>query len=776
MGKIKTIVKRDGREAKFEREKIVVAIWKSLKAGGDAGKKISGKMLDKRSKEWCEARRLAKIVEQILIKSNGGKKWKVEEVQDVVEQVLLAAGYEEVARAYMLYRNRQNYLRLKGNARQIMERMYLKRNADGEVIETPEEAIVRVATCVANAELRIHAKPSLPAGRGRAGKNKELWKGRFVEQMRSLKFVPAGCYFRGAGNEKNGSLANCFVLSVGDSIGEIFETVKQAALIHQMGGGTGFNFSHLRPKGDLVGSGGLASGPINFMKAFDAETEIVMQGGTHRGANMGILNVDHPDIFEFMRAKSVDGEVRNFNISVGITDKFMRAVKKNGKWALRNPRDKKIVKKILAKELWKELVSLAHATGDPGVIFLDEINRNNPILKELGPIEATNVCGEVPLHPFDVCNLGSINLAKFVKKPFWEKNVKPTQKRGKLQAKSEKQQRKRQNYEDNIDWEGLKETVKIAVRFLDNGVDVSTYPIAQIEEMAKKMRRIGLGVMGWADMLVQLGVRYDSKEGVELAEKVMGMIQKKAWEASKELAEEKGVFPLWKRSDWAKKQKMRNVAVTTIAPTGKISMIADCSSGIEPYYALEYNYRAISNKGLSYKNKYYEKAKKNFKVQISNYFKSKSKIKDQRSKFLREVFKTTHEIKPDWHIKMQAAFQKYTDNAVSKTINFRKEAIVKEIEKAYMLAWELGCKGVTVYRDGSKSGQIIDSKRDERQEKELLQSQIQVTPLSKRAYQLERRELVQEAMKDNCPECGGEIEMAEGCNLCRNCGWSKCSV
>jgi len=733
MGKIKTIIKRDGREAKFEREKITVAIWKSLKAKGRVGKKILEEKLDKRSKEWLKAMRLSKIVEQILIKSSGGKKWKVEEVQDVVEQVLLAAGYEEVAKAYMLYRDRQNYLRLKGNARQIMERMYLKRNVDGEVIETPEEAIARVATCAANAELRI--------------KNKELWKGKFVEQMRSLKFVPAGCYFRGAGNEKNGSLANCFVLPVKDSIEDIFETVKQAALIHQMGGGTGFNFSYLRPKGDLVGSGGLASGPINFMKAFDAETEIVMQGGTHRGANMGILNVDHPDIFEFMRAKSVDGEVRNFNISVGITDKFMRAVKKNGKWALRNPRDKKVVKKILAKELWKELVSLAHATGDPGMIFLDEINRNNLILKELGPIEATNVCGEQPLHPFDVCNLGSVNLAKFVKKPFWSQATQPE-----AGAVGSKQQAI-----NNIDWEGLEETVKIAVRFLDNGVDVSTYPIPQVEEMAKKMRRIGLGVMGWADMLVQLGVRYDSKEGVELAEKVMGVIQKKAWEESKKLAEEKGVFPLWKKSDWVKKHKMRNIAVTTIAPTGKISMIADCSSGIEPYYALEYNYRAISDKGLSYKNKYYKNAKR----------------KTQNAKLVREVFKTTHEIKPEWHIKMQVAFQKYTDNAVSKTINFRKDATVKEIERAYMMAWELGCKGVTVYRDGSKSGQIIDSKKDERRKK-LLQSQIQVTPLSKRAYRLERRELVEEATKDNCPECGGKIEMAEGCNLCRNCGWSKC--
>jgi ribonucleoside-diphosphate reductase alpha chain len=740
MGKIKTIIKRDGREAKFEREKIAVAIWKSLKAKGKVGKKILEEKLDKRSKEWRKAMRLAKIVEQILIKSNptkanafrragGDKKWKVEEVQDVVEQVLLAAGYEEIAKAYMLYRDRQNYLRLKGNARQIMERMYLKRNADGEVIETPEEAIARVATCVADTE---------------------LWKRKFIAQMRSLKFVPAGCYFRGAGNEKNGSLANCFVLSVGDSIEDIFETVKQAALIHQMGGGTGFNFSYLRPKGDLVGSGGLASGPINFMKAFDAETEIVMQGGTHRGANMGILNVDHPDIFEFMRAKSVDGEVRNFNISVGITDKFMRAVKKNGKWALRNPRDKKVVKKILAKELWKELVSLAHATGDPGMIFLDEINRNNLILKELGPIEATNVCGEQPLHPFDVCNLGSINLAKFVKKPFWSS-----------------ENSKNSDVLRNIKWKELEETVKIAVRFLDNGVDVSTYPIPQIEEMAKKMRRIGLGVMGWADMLVQLGVKYDSKEGVELAEKVMGVIQKKAREASKKLAEEKGVFPLWKKSDWVKKHKMRNIAVTTIAPTGKISMIADCSSGIEPYYALEYNYRAISDRGLSYKNKYYESAK----LKTQNLPAGR-----QASKLIREVFKTTHEIKPEWHIKMQAAFQKYTDNAVSKTINFRREATVKEIERAYMMAWELGCKGVTVYRDGSKTGQIIDSKKDERRNKKLLQSQIQVTPLSKRAYKLERRELVEEATKDSCPECGGKLEMAEGCNLCRNCGWSKCLI
>ena len=750
--RIKTIIKRDGREAKFEREKIAVAIWKSLKAKGRVGKKILEEKLDKRSKEWLKAMRLAKIVEQILIKSNGGKKWKVEEVQDVVEQVLLAAGYEGIAKAYILYRNRQNYLRLGENAKQVMMSRYLWKNKEGEVVETPEEAVSRVATVVATVEA-----PN------------SNWKDKFKEQMRSLKFLPGGCYFRGAGNKRNGSLANCFVLPVEDSIEDIFETVKQAALIHQMGGGTGFNFSHLRPKGDLVGSGGLASGPINFMKAFDAETEIVMQGGAHRGANMGILNVDHPDIFEFMRAKSVDGEVRNFNISVGITDKFMRAVKKEREWALRNPRDKKIVKKVLAKELWEELVSLAHATGDPGVIFLDVINRNNPVLKELGPIEATNVCGEVPLHSFDVCNLGSINLAKFVKKPFWAKSEK-------RKTKNEKQQFKIQNYENNIDWEGLKETVKIAVRFLDNGVDVSTYPISQIEEMAKKMRRIGLGVMGWADMLVQLGVRYDSGQGVELAEKVMGMIQKKAWEASKELAEEKGVFPLWEKSDWVKKQKMRNVAVTTIAPTGTISMVADCSSGIEPYFALEYKKKVVSRGGLSYQNKYYESVKsaqKRGKLQAKN--EKQQRKRQNLLKLIGEVFKTAHEIKPDWHIKMQAAFQKYTDNAVSKTINFREKATIREVDKAYMMAWKLGCKGVTVYRDGSRSGQVLEDQAKDKDDK-LMQSQMEVTPLSKRAYQLERRELVQETMNDSCPECGGEIEMVEGCNLCRNCGWSKCLV
>ncbi|MBI5356612.1 adenosylcobalamin-dependent ribonucleoside-diphosphate reductase [Candidatus Collierbacteria bacterium] len=823
---ISTIFKRDGRKIQYSRQNIATAVWKSLFAVQKSGRKmeegirsassgrvgqkvgqmaaeliITEKSLDKKSKLWNESKRLSEIVEQILIKSNGTHIWKVEEIQDVVEQVLLAAGHRDAAGAYILYRNKKQETRQKlaylgGQARNTAENLgmsenavaamakrYLWKDKEGKVIETPKQAMARVADCVSNSE---NQKSKI--------KNQKYWKDKYLEIMTSFEFVPGGCYFRGAGNKQNGSLANCFVLPVEDSIEKIFDAVKWAAQIHQMGGGTGFNFSHLRPRGDLVRSGGLSSGPINFMKAFDAETQIVMQGGVHRGANMGILNVDHPDIFEFIRAKSVDGEISNFNISVGAFDRFMKAVKEGKDWELVNPRDKIPVQKIQARSLWNEMVSLAYSTGDPGMVFLDAVNRFNPVLKSLGPIESTNVCGEQPLHPFDVCNLGSINLAKFVIKPWWKQNSKFKTQNSKLQFKV-------QNFQTNINWQRLEKVVRTSVRFLDDGIDASTYPIPQISDMAHRLRRIGLGVMGWADMLVKLGVRYDSDEGIKLAELIMKFIQEISWDESQRLAKEKGEFPLWKDSYF--KTKVRNVAMTTIAPTGTISMIADCSSGIEPYFALEYTKNVVEKGGLKYTNKYYEEAKKALSVLGSRFpvIGSRSagyqsvgrkptnrkpvnlKLKTENGKLITEIFRTAHQISPDWHVKMQAAFQKYTDNAVSKTINFPKEAAVSDIEKAYMLAWELGCKGITVYRDGSREGQILEVKEEGRGKKEegktdnnLAQSQMKITPLSQRAYQVERRKITEDLADGHCPECGSLMEESEGCSLCRNCGFSKCSL
>ncbi len=789
--KLNTILKRDGRKVSYKRENVAMAIWKSLfatqKTGGSsiqaaAEYRVDEKKLNRKSKEWKESERLSTIVEQILIKSNGSHRWSVEEIQDVVEQVLLAAGQEDAARAYILYRNRHaaerfpaslgllrpssvdDRLDMSDNAYAAMARRYLWKDKDGNIIETPKKAMERVANAVAAAETRNKSTGL----KTQHLKTEKYWRDRYLEIMTNFEFVPAGCYFRGAGNKQNGSLANCLVLPVEDSIEQIFDAVKWSALIHQMGGGTGFNFSHLRPRGDVVGSGGLASGPINFMKAFDAETQIIMQGGEHRGANMGILNVGHPDIFEFIRSKSVDGEVSNFNVSVGAFDRFLKAVKTNNSWDLLNPRDHRAVQTLSARALWDNIINTAWATGDPGMIYLDAVNRVNPMMATLGPIESTNVCGEQPLHPFDVCNPGSINLSKFVIRPWWEDSSTPHS--------------KVRNYQANINWKRLEEIVRVAVRFLDDGVDASTYPIPQITEMAHRLRRIGLGIMGWADMLAKIGIKYDSDNGIKLAESIMKFVQSIGWDESEKIASEKGAFPLWKESyfnssknPFRKIRKVRNVAVTTIAPTGTISMIADCSSGIEPYFALEYTKNVVEKEGLKYTNPYYEAAQQKFKTQSS-----KLKNADQKLK-LDEVFRTSHDISPDWHVRMQGAFQKYTDNAVSKTINFPKTASVKDVERAYMLAWELGCKGITVYRDGSREGQILREERkvktQERREKpKLMQSQIQITPLSQRAYQVERQELVEESVDGHCPECGAVMEQVEGCATCRNCGYSRCSI
>ena len=768
------IIKRDGRVVVFDRRKIVGAIVKSVAETGEFEKK--------------EAERLAGIVVTILHKANGKHIPTVEQAQDVVEQVLMAGGYYETAKAYILYRERRRLVReqekalgvedglnMSVNALKAMASRYLAKDEKGEVIESPRQAIDRVARAVAKVEKR----------------DKKKWEKKFAEMIASFKFVPAGCYFRGAGR-KNGLLANCFVLPVEDDMEEIFEAVKWTALIHQAGGGTGYNFSKLRPKGDVVGGGGFASGPISFMRAFDAATAIVMLGGRHRGANMGILNVDHADIFDFITCKTQEGEISNFNISLGASDAFMQAVEKDRLWQLKNPRTGEVVQTVKARTIFDQAVALAWRTGDPGMIYLDEINRNNPVREALGPIEATNVCGEQPLHPFDVCNLGSINLAKFVREGDPSAAVR--------HAASRRAQDDKDNVmsilslstiKKRIDWEGLEETTKLAVRFLDDGIDASEYPILQIKEMAQKVRRIGLGVMGWADMLLKLGVKYDSDEAVRLAKKVMGTVQRAGWEASADLAKEKGEFPLWKESDHAKKHlvfnkkvKVRNVAVTTIAPTGTISMMADCSSGIEPVFALSFVKNVVDEGGLTYTNPLFEKAleevwgrSKPERIPIILHAVSRQGSLahvEGVPGWMKQTFRTAHDISPEWHIKMQAAFQQYTDNAVSKTVNFPVSATIDDIRRAYFLAWKKGCKGVTVYRDKSKETQVLASGADGEEggkRKQIMQSQLRVKTLAQRRE--ENKTNPHEA--NVCPECGGETTFSEGCVMCHNCGWSACS-
>ncbi|KKU59134.1 MAG: Ribonucleoside-diphosphate reductase [Microgenomates group bacterium GW2011_GWE1_47_12] len=733
--RINKIVKRDGRMVPFEVGKLTGAIGK---AGGQTG-------------EFAieEAKRLSEITVALVEKSlKKNEIPEVERIQDIVEQVLMAAGHYKTAKAYILYRQARSEERrveriigvkddldLSPNQLKVLQSRYLLKDEEGRVIETPSQLFRRVAKTLAKGE----------------GKKVE---DNFYEVMSRLEFLPAGRTLNNAGTPQS-QLANCFVLPVLDSIEGIFESVKQMALVHQTGGGTGFNFSKLRPKGDAVtkSSGGFATGPVSFMKVFDIATRQVMQGGKKRGANMGILNVDHPDILEFITCKSETGEIENFNISVGITDKFMKAVERDDNWELINPRTGKIVQTLRARSLMSQLVAHAWRNGDPGLVFLDPINRNNPLLKKYGRIEATNPCGEQPLHPFDACNLGSINLAKM---------VIPTQ--------------------SKIDWERLEWVVRTGVQMLDKVIDVCKYPLPQITETVRANRRIGLGVMGWADMLYQLRTAYDSTKGIKLAEKVAKFIQVTSWSESEKLAKRKGEFPRWKESGL--KMKTRNVAITTIAPTGSISMLADTSSGIEPVFALAYTKNVVTEAGLRYINKYFEK-----ELAESGWADGDAEHK-VRDRIIREVanwgslakvsgvpeevkgvYRTAHDIAPVWHVKMQAAWQKYTDNAVSKTINFPQSATIEEVESAYMMAWKMGCKGMTIYRDGSRETQIlsIGSDRPAFAEatvgKQIIQSKIRTETLKERSQKL----------KLSCPECGGRLAVEEGCSKCYGCGYSVCN-
>ncbi len=672
--KIKKIRKRDGRTVDFNPNKISEAIWKAAKAVGGKDRELANRL----------ALQVVKRVEKQLepeVMPN------VEQVQDMVERVLIENGHARTAKAYILYRQKRaeirrlkallgvvDELKLPLNAILVLERRYLRKDAKGRVTESTAEMFRRVAKTIAEVEKRYEKSDSEVV----------RYEDEFYQMLTRLEFIPNSPTLMNAGTMFE-QLSACFVLPIEDSIEGIFNTLKTAAIIHKTGGGTGFSFSRLRPRGDVVRTtGGIASGAISFAKIYDAATEVMKQGGRRRGANMGILRVDHPEIMDFIVAKEKEGVLRNFNISVAVTDEFMEAVEKDSDFELINPRNDEVAKTLKARAIWNLMIMMAWKNGEPGVIFLDTINRHNPT-PHLGQIESTNPCGEQPLLPYESCNLGSIDVSKFV------------------------------TADSRVNWERLRQTVRLAVRFLDNVVDANVYTLPEIERATKGNRKIGLGLMGFADMLIKLGIKYDTEEGLQTGEDLMKFIDAEAKKMSVELGEEKGNFPNFKESVWAKRFKtMRNVTVTTIAPTGTISIIAGCSQGIEPLFAIAYIREVSQSLGRSLVevNPLFERMalKEGFYSEgLMKKMARRTSIQDVEEipEKIRRLFVTSHDIEAGWHVRMQAAFQRHVDNAVSKTINFPNWATPDDIDRAYMLAYKLGCKGITVYRHGSREIQVL---------------------------------------------------------------------
>ncbi len=688
--------KRDGRVVDFNSEKIATAIFKAAQSVGGHDEELARQLADK----------VAQELEAINLEIPD-----VEKIQDIVEKVLIQQSHVKTAKAYILYREERKKLReaklmmgivddckLSLNALTVLEGRYLRKDGDGKVIETPMQLFERVAGNVALAD-------------GLYGQESEQAKQEFLAMMLSRDFMPNSPTLMNAGTGIQ-QLSACFVLPVEDSMEGIFDSVKHAALIHQSGGGTGFSFSRLRPKGARVGStGGVASGPISFMRVFDAATNVIKQGGKRRGANMGVLRVDHPDILDFITCKERNDQITNFNISVGITEKFMQAVLNGGNYELIDPHLKKAVGELNAKRVFDLLCTMAWKNGEPGLIFLDRMNcsRSNPT-PLLGEIESTNPCGEAPLLPYESCNLGSINLATHI------------------------------TADGKVDLEKLRDTVHKGVHFLDNVIDMNKFPISKITEMVIGNRKIGLGVMGWADMLIKLGVSYDSEEALVLADRVMCFIDCEARNASYKLALQRGTFPNFKGcvyDNGNSECKFRNATVTTIAPTGTISIIANCSSGIEPLFAISFLRKTPQFELLEVNPLFEEIARKEgfYTNELMTKIARKGSIQDVEEvpEHIRKVFVTAMDLTPESHVKMQAIFQKHTDNAVSKTVNFPFTATVEDVTNVFLLAYKSGCKGITIYRDGSREVQVLNIKREE---KKWESAKEEITPKPKEKEEL----------------------------------------
>jgi len=697
------IQKRDGRIVDFNQNKITEAIWKAAKSVGGRDRK--------------KTEELSKQVATLLEDNFSDKTPNVEDVQDIVEKVLIENGHAKTAKSYILYREKRaedrkkkallglkDDLKIPLNSLIVLSKRYLRKDENLNIIETPRHLFERVVKTIASAD-KLY---------GKSDEQVKKIEEEFFKMLVNFEFLPNSPTLMNAGTDL-GQLSACFVLPVEDSIESIYDAIKDSAIIHKSGGGTGFSFSKLRPQGDVVRStGGISSGPLSFMEAFNVNTDVIKQGGKRRGANMGILRVDHPDILDFIVVKEREGRLNNFNLSVALTDEFMEDVLKDKDFNLINPRTNKPVKRLKARALWNLILTMAWRNGEPGVIFIDNMNKANPT-PEIGQIESTNPCGEQPLLPYESCNLGSINLSKMVDG-------------------------------NQINWDKLRDIIRKAVHFLDNVIDVNKYPIPEIEEMTKANRKIGLGVMGFGDMLIQLGIPYNSEEGIRTAEEVMKFITQEARNMSVELGKERGSFPNSEKSIWKEKfGAMRNATVTTIAPTGTIGVIAGCSGGIEPLFAISYtrNVKETLGENLVEINSFFE----NFAIMHGFYtedlireISKKASIQNIVSipEDVRKVFVTAHDISPEWHIRMQAAFQKHTDNAVSKTVNFPFHATPHDIEKVYWLAYKLGCKGVTVYRDGSRKTQIITTEESIRERTDRF---------------VEMEKLVSPEYNGGCPTC-----------------------
>jgi len=652
----------------INQDKVTQAIFNAAESMGITDRKL----LEKLSEQVIQRLNSAKTLPGMEDFVSSQLRYPVSDsqLQTIVNEIISADEFSPQASSQVV-----SGIKLSDNAMRVLKKRYLKKDKEGKVIETPQELFRRVAKHIASAELLYNIKADT-----------SFMEEIFYQLMANLEFLPNSPTLMNAGR-KLGQLSACFVISIDDSMESIFEAVKYTALIHKSGGGTGFSFSRLRPEKDRVGStGGIASGPVSFMRVFDTATDVIKQGGMRRGANMAILNVAHPDILEFITAKENSEALTNFNLSVAITNNFMKAAEKGSNYDLINPRTGELAGSLNATEVFDKIVNMAYSTGDPGIVFIDEINKHNPT-PNLGKIESTNPCGEQPLLPFESCNLGSINLSKMVL---------------------------HQNSQPKIDYAKLSQVVKLSVRFLDNVIDVNQYPLPRIAEKTKATRKIGLGIMGFADMLIQLGISYDSEEAISVAEEVMHAISEEANKASVELAEERGVFPSFEGSvyDVPNGPRLRNASRTTIAPTGSLSIIANCSSGIEPIFALSYTRHILENEEFTEVNPYFEEAVKRenkYSPELMKELAEGEKLKDIPSmpEKIKLLFVCAHDISPEWHVRMQAAFQKFTDSAVSKTVNFPYEATPNDIAKVYMLAYHESLKGITIYRDRSRESQVL---------------------------------------------------------------------